>query len=112
MVLVDKLTLEKAVSLLEGLETGKASNATLKPGAVVEVSAVVKADHQRVKVASKLGTVSQPCKCCGSKSNSSGLQERREKCLAFNLDCWKCGKIGHFGHCCLAPVEASEAIKD
>ena len=57
MVMGDKLTLEKAVPLLEGLEMGKSSRATLKPGAVEEVSAVVKTDHQKVKVASKLGTV-------------------------------------------------------
>ena len=34
MVIEDKLTLEKAVPLHEGLEMGKSSRATLKPGAV------------------------------------------------------------------------------
>ena len=60
MVMGDKLSLEKAVSQLEGLELGKSSRATSKPGAVEEVSAEVKTDHQKVKVASKLGTVGQP----------------------------------------------------
>ena len=80
-------------------------------------------DQQKVKGAIKLVTdgqsvarpkkpVSQPCQCCGSKSHSSGLEERREKCPAFNVNCQKCGKIGYFGPCCLAPVKASEAIVD
>ena len=56
--------------------------------------------------------VSQPLKWCGSKNYLSGLQERREKCLAFNVNCHKCGNIGYFGCCCLAPVKTSEAIKD
>ena len=97
MVLGDKLTLDKTVSLLEDLEMGKTSRANLKPGSVEQVGAVVRTDHQKVKMASKLRTdrqsvarpnkpVNPPFKCCGSKSHLSGIQERREKCTAFNVN--------------------------
>ena len=104
MLMGDKMTLMNAVSLLEVLEMGKASKGTLKPGAVEEVSLVVKTDHQKVKVVSKLGTggqlvarpnksLSQTCKCCGSKGHLSGLQERREKGPSIYVDCQKCAKL-------------------
>ena len=85
MMMGDKLTLEKAMSLLEGLEMGKASSATLKPGAVEEVSAVGRQTTRRSRWPISWGlmnsqslnqinlSVSQPCKCCGSKSHLSGL---------------------------------------
>ena len=106
-----ELSLNRVMKLAEALEMSK-QNQELVTGAgtLYRIS-----DHQRNKQTNKQDKRPKPktpqkpsntsatdnkCGNCGSKTHSSKLSERREKCPAFAESCSKCGTIGHYPAMC------------
>ena len=51
------------------------------------------------------------CSNCGSKTHSSKVSDRRMYCKAFNVDCRKCGRQGHFKNSCRSKPQNTKAEK-
>ena len=85
----DLKSLEETVVFVEGKESGKKGQQSLA-GANVN------------KIHSQSSDGKQKCKFCGKEGHGSSPSDevRRESCKAWGVECFRCGKKGHFKFLC------------
>ena len=99
-----KLSLTKVVKIAEAFEMGKNSQELVNSGGA-QVSKI--SQYQKNKNTARQTTRSQSgqqdrtkCGNCGKGDHTSKLQDRRDKCPAFDKMCQKCNTNGHFASQC------------
>ena len=99
------MTLEDTIKFIEAKEAGKRSQATLQNPSAATLSSYKQTDKDQHLI---------KCRNCGKTGHGDGrdVQERKEKCKAWDKTCSKCDKKHHFANVCRSkPKTPSENKK-
>ena len=98
------MTLEDTIKFIEAKEAGKRSQATLQNPSAATLSSYKQTDKDQHLI---------KCRNCGKTGHGDGrdVQERKEKCKAWDKTCSKCDKKHHFANVCRSKTKTPSENK-
>ena len=93
-------TFTDTYSLIEACELGKQAKAQLDNRSISEINAARSQYKKNQGTQKKQFGKKQATKCTGCGTTAHSGQPRDQKCPAWGVTCYVCGKVNHFGRVC------------
>ena len=113
----DKTTLDDVNRFLNSLEAARDAREAI--GKESEVAGLKSTEYKKSKNPPSFNKPkpednknedNKNCRACGSRDHNSSTNSRRKNCPAFQKECTRCHRIGHFAKFCLSKMKKEKEV--